>query len=169
MCRWNRSGNSISFDSLRVLIWNHCAEWRNNARTSAARWWLVIVYWNYNPLNFWFTNDIIGPGLKPTIESIDNRLDFKTYMQNYAYAHGGQSRGPRRDGPREEGFVSTVAPTLRCCNWMVHCPSFHLYPPMRIGFTRIRMQTSLRFLGTPRTPTDMGNNNHSTKVMLPLV
>src|SRR6267378_7630650 len=47
-----------------------------------------------------------GPGLKPTIESIDNRSDFKVYMQNYAYAHGGVQRGPRRNGPEYEGFVS---------------------------------------------------------------
>ncbi|KAI5124260.1 hypothetical protein M0805_005109 [Coniferiporia weirii] len=47
-----------------------------------------------------------GPGLKATIESIDNRADFKVYMQNYAYAHGGQvPRGPRREGPWEEGFL----------------------------------------------------------------
>lgn len=48
-----------------------------------------------------------GPGLKATIESIDNRSDFKIYMQNYAYARGSAPpRGPRRDGPAEEGFVS---------------------------------------------------------------
>ncbi|EJD07593.1 RhoGAP-domain-containing protein [Fomitiporia mediterranea MF3/22] len=47
-----------------------------------------------------------GQGLKSIIESIDNRADFKVYMQNYAYAHGGQAhRGPKRDGPWEEGFV----------------------------------------------------------------
>jgi len=47
-----------------------------------------------------------GPGLKATIESIDNRSDFKVYMQNYAFAHGGQAyRGPRREGPAEEGFL----------------------------------------------------------------
>ena len=46
-----------------------------------------------------------GTGLKPLIESIDNRADFKTYMQNYAYARGGAPRGPRREGPAEEGFV----------------------------------------------------------------
>ncbi|KAI0272746.1 GTPase activating protein [Gloeopeniophorella convolvens] len=46
-----------------------------------------------------------GPGLKPTIESIDNRSDFKVYMQNYAYAHGGVARGPRRTGPEHEGFL----------------------------------------------------------------
>jgi hypothetical protein len=49
---------------------------------------------------------ILGPGIKPTIESIDNRSDFKVYMQNYAYAHGGVQRGPRRTGPEHEGFVS---------------------------------------------------------------
>ncbi|EPQ56726.1 RhoGAP-domain-containing protein [Gloeophyllum trabeum ATCC 11539] len=47
-----------------------------------------------------------GPGLKGTIETIDNRSDFKVYMQNYAYAHGGANyRGPRREGPAEQGFV----------------------------------------------------------------
>ncbi|KAI0048722.1 RhoGAP-domain-containing protein [Auriscalpium vulgare] len=46
-----------------------------------------------------------GPGLKATIESIDNRSDFKVYMQNYAYAHGGVQRGPRRTGPEHEGFL----------------------------------------------------------------
>lgn len=51
--------------------------------------------------------EFIGPGLKATVESIDNRADFKVYMQNYAFAHGGQAyRGPRREGPAEEGFVS---------------------------------------------------------------
>jgi hypothetical protein len=48
-----------------------------------------------------------GLGLKATIELIDNRGDFKTYMQNYAFARGGAvPRGPRRDGPQDEGFVS---------------------------------------------------------------
>ncbi|KAF9786398.1 RhoGAP-domain-containing protein [Thelephora terrestris] len=46
-----------------------------------------------------------GPGLRAVIESIDNRGDFKTFMQNYAYAHGGQVRGPRREGPQDEGFL----------------------------------------------------------------
>jgi hypothetical protein len=46
-----------------------------------------------------------GPGIKATIESIDNRSDFKVYMQNYAYAHGGVQRGPRRTGPEHEGFL----------------------------------------------------------------
>lgn len=47
-----------------------------------------------------------GVGLKSTIESIDNRADFKIYMQNYAYARGGAApRGPRREGPAEEGFL----------------------------------------------------------------
>lgn len=45
-----------------------------------------------------------GPGIKLTMESIDNRGDFKSYMQNYAVAHGAP-KGPRRDGPVEDGFV----------------------------------------------------------------
>ncbi|KAI6124881.1 hypothetical protein EDD16DRAFT_1473803 [Pisolithus croceorrhizus] len=44
-------------------------------------------------------------GLKALYEAIDNRADFKTYMQNYAYAHGGVAKGPRREGPAEEGFL----------------------------------------------------------------
>ncbi|KAL4252043.1 GTPase activating protein [Abortiporus biennis] len=51
------------------------------------------------------------PGLKSTFETIDNRSDFKTYMQHYSYAHGGpNARGPRRHGPEEEGFVAPIAP-----------------------------------------------------------
>lgn len=47
-----------------------------------------------------------GLGLKATIELIDNRGDFKTYMQNYAFARGGAApKGPRRDGPQDEGFL----------------------------------------------------------------
>ncbi|KAF5383545.1 hypothetical protein D9615_003740 [Tricholomella constricta] len=47
-----------------------------------------------------------GLGLKASIETIDNRSDFRTYMQHYAYARGGSvARGPRREGPSEEGFL----------------------------------------------------------------
>ncbi|KXN87662.1 RHO GTPase-activating protein RGD1 [Leucoagaricus sp. SymC.cos] len=47
-----------------------------------------------------------GLGLKATIETIDNRSDFKNYMQNYVYARGsGAPRGPRREGPPEDGFL----------------------------------------------------------------
>ena len=48
---------------------------------------------------------LAGLGLKGLMEMIDNRSDFKVFMQNYAYAHGNAQRGPRRDGPREEGLV----------------------------------------------------------------
>ena len=51
-------------------------------------------------------------GLKATMESIDNRSDFKLWMHAYVYAHGGQNnRGPRRNGPQEEGFVR---PSIYC-------------------------------------------------------
>lgn len=53
------------------------------------------------------TKTFLGLGLKSTIETIDNRGDFKTYMQNYAFARGSAPpRGPRREGPSDEGFVS---------------------------------------------------------------
>jgi len=47
-----------------------------------------------------------GPGLKNIVESVDNREDFKVFMQNYAvtFAQSG-IKVPRRDGPEEEGFV----------------------------------------------------------------
>ncbi|PFH51020.1 hypothetical protein AMATHDRAFT_85386 [Amanita thiersii Skay4041] len=46
-----------------------------------------------------------GLGLKATIETIDNRGDFKTFMQNYVYARGASIKGPRREGPADEGFL----------------------------------------------------------------
>ncbi|KAI0741304.1 GTPase activating protein [Daedaleopsis nitida] len=49
-------------------------------------------------------------GLKATMESIDNRTDFKTWMQAYVYAHGGSNpRAPRRNGPAEEGFLPPIS------------------------------------------------------------
>ncbi|CAG8587370.1 974_t:CDS:2, partial [Acaulospora colombiana] len=38
-----------------------------------------------------------GPGLKSIMESIDNRTDFKAYVQNYRVVHQGMYRGPRRE------------------------------------------------------------------------
>ena len=59
-------------------------------------------------------------GLKATVEAVDNRHDFKVYMQNYAYAHGGQAhRGPKREGPWDEGYVSVktnLTLTIRSSN-----------------------------------------------------
>jgi len=61
-----------------------------------------------------------GPGLKATIESIDNRSDFKVYMQNYAYAHGGVQRGPRRTGPEHEGFLPPLPQHVDRTNTILH-------------------------------------------------
>lgn len=45
-------------------------------------------------------------GLKAAIETIDNRMDFRNYMQNYLYARGNVPRPQlRREGPADEGFV----------------------------------------------------------------
>lgn len=65
-----------------------------------------------------------GTGLKALIESIDNRADFKTYMQNYAYAHGGAPRGPRREGPAEEGFV--------CVFTVIHLKRYSFLDPCQL-------------------------------------
>ncbi|KAK1222134.1 Rho GTPase-activating protein [Marasmius sp. AFHP31] len=54
-------------------------------------------------------DDTTNLGLKTAIEMIDNRGDFKVFMQNYAYAHGGTvPRGPRREGPADEGFLPPI-------------------------------------------------------------
>lgn len=45
-------------------------------------------------------------GLKAVAETIDNRTDFKSYMQNFIVARGGVPRGPRREGAYEENYAS---------------------------------------------------------------
>ncbi|KAJ7224270.1 Rho GTPase activation protein [Mycena pura] len=63
-----------------------------------------------------------GSGLKATLEMIDNRGDFKTYMQNYAFVRGPATpRVPRRDGPAEEGFLPPL-PTHQSSSEKVHTP-----------------------------------------------
>lgn len=49
-------------------------------------------------------------GLKAAVETIDNRTDFKQYMQNYQVLHAREYKGPRREGPYEEGFVQQSTP-----------------------------------------------------------
>ncbi|KIL65575.1 hypothetical protein M378DRAFT_125410 [Amanita muscaria Koide BX008] len=49
-----------------------------------------------------------GLGLKATIETIDNRGDFKIFMQHYVYARGSVFKGPRREGPADEGFLPAI-------------------------------------------------------------
>ena len=40
------------------------------------------------------------------MEMIDNRSDFRVFMDHYVYARGNSGpRGPRREGPVDEGFV----------------------------------------------------------------
>ncbi|BGP41630.1 Rho GTPase-activating protein [Rhodotorula kratochvilovae] len=48
-----------------------------------------------------------GPGIKSVVDVIDIREDFKTFMQQFAlnWQMSGQ-RGPRREGPADEGFPS---------------------------------------------------------------
>ncbi|GAA6053119.1 hypothetical protein JCM3770_002862 [Rhodotorula araucariae] len=48
-----------------------------------------------------------GPGIKAVVDVIDLREDFRTFMQQFAlnWQMSGQ-RGPRREGPADEGFPS---------------------------------------------------------------
>lgn len=49
---------------------------------------------------------LLAAGLREAIEVIDNRADFKVYMQNYAVAHASSGQKVlRREGPWQEGFV----------------------------------------------------------------
>ncbi|SCZ87902.1 BZ3500_MvSof-1268-A1-R1_Chr2-3g05370 [Microbotryum saponariae] len=54
-----------------------------------------------------------GPGLKTMADLIDTREDFKQYMQQYSvsWQMSGQ-RGPKRDGPTEDGFMTSSRPVL---------------------------------------------------------
>ncbi|KDN46778.1 GTPase activating protein [Tilletiaria anomala UBC 951] len=51
-------------------------------------------------------------GLKRYIESMDNRGDFKLFMQNYLVAHGRDYRGPKREGQYDDGFVPPSPGTI---------------------------------------------------------
>lgn len=88
----------------------------------------------------------LGSGLKAIFENIDNRTDFKSYMQNYAVAKG-TPRGPRREGPYDQGYVcffflsprtqtknrTDIAQSKRYCQLMSNgatTPSPHLLSPL---------------------------------------
>jgi len=53
-----------------------------------------------------------GPGLKAIMESIDNRADFKDYVQAYRVANHGIGRGPNREDPIEPTYVSFLLPLI---------------------------------------------------------
>jgi hypothetical protein len=66
-------------------------------------------------------------GLKAIMEGIDNRSDFKAYVQNYRIVHQGTGRGPRREGPAEQGFVRIY---LLFLTIYLYSPSYLLSPPI---------------------------------------
>ncbi|KAI5993366.1 hypothetical protein EDC04DRAFT_2872677 [Pisolithus marmoratus] len=90
-----------------------------------------------------------GGGLKALFEAIDNRADFKTYMQNYAYARGGVAKGPRREGPAEEGFVS--------------CPNARSQPPQ----SAVNGNTHTADRGRPTFGVDLAEQMTRDQVELP--
>ncbi|GAA5877508.1 hypothetical protein JCM1840_003876 [Sporobolomyces johnsonii] len=78
-----------------------------------------------------------GPGVKAVVDAIDVREDFKTYMQQYSlnWQMSGQ-RGPRRDGPPEDGFLTrpTLSPRASSQNLRPLVPPTPTGPPTRPTF-----------------------------------
>jgi hypothetical protein len=91
MCRRARHGMSISHGEIRVSFRNY-----------------IIGRWIGPKVNV-LTTTPIGEkaGLKAIVETIDNRNDFKTFMQNFTVARGSQ-RGPSRNVPYDDGSVCDV-------------------------------------------------------------
>lgn len=75
-----------------------------------------------------------GPGLKAIMESIDNRADFKEYVQAYRVANHGMGRGPQREDPIEPSHLPPVSPYIDRLNQGY--PSQHNLPSMRNGLER---------------------------------
>ncbi|CEQ41510.1 SPOSA6832_03229, partial [Sporobolomyces salmonicolor] len=78
-----------------------------------------------------------GPGVKAVVDAIDVREDFKTYMQQYSlnWQMSGQ-RGPRREGPPEDGFLTrpTLSPRASSQNLRPLVPPTPSGPPTRPTF-----------------------------------
>ena len=78
-------------------------------------------------------------GLRALFEGIDNRADFKSFMQNYAVAHVASTSGAsnstrvlKRFGPTDEGYVSDTTGHLDSTKG-----SFGLAPTDTTAYTRI--------------------------------
>ncbi|BEJ16227.1 hypothetical protein CspHIS471_0508320 [Cutaneotrichosporon sp. HIS471] len=71
-------------------------------------------------------------GMKAIFDLIDNRSDFRAYMQNYAVARNAP-RGPRREGLYDEGYVPVVPhlqqPQQQQQQQQQHLPSQLQQPP----------------------------------------
>ncbi|KAI5454866.1 hypothetical protein NCC49_002145 [Naganishia albida] len=55
-------------------------------------------------------------GLKAIAETIDNRNDFKTFMQNFTVARGSQ-RGPSRNVPYDDGSLPAMPPHVHASHY----------------------------------------------------
>lgn len=103
----------------------------------------------------------LSRGLKASIEAIDNRGDFKTFMQNYAYARGNVTpKGPRREGPPDEGFL----PPLPTYNRERHTPD----PPASTSNNVINLNgTSPLDKGRPTFGVDLNEQMNRDDVDIP--
>ncbi|KAJ9124346.1 hypothetical protein QFC22_001146 [Naganishia vaughanmartiniae] len=61
-------------------------------------------------------------GLKAIVETIDNRNDFKTFMQNFTIARGSQ-RGPSRNVPYDDGSLPAMPPHVHASHYGLAQPS----------------------------------------------
>ncbi|KAJ9106365.1 hypothetical protein QFC21_001511 [Naganishia friedmannii] len=61
-------------------------------------------------------------GLKAIVETIDNRNDFKTFMQNFTVARGSQ-KGPSRNVPYDDGSLPAMPPHVHASHYGIAQPS----------------------------------------------
>lgn len=94
---------NITWQDMHISSRPHC--WRTaqpycqSLRRLVSGTWLSSYTFSHSYLR---TGDSIG--LKAIAETIDNRNDFKTFMQNFTVARGSQ-RGPSRNVPYDDGSV----------------------------------------------------------------
>ncbi|GHJ88503.1 hypothetical protein NliqN6_4905 [Naganishia liquefaciens] len=65
-------------------------------------------------------------GLKAIVETIDNRNDFKTFMQNFTVARGSQ-RGPSRNVPYDDGSLPAMPPHVHASHYGMAQPAQQAY------------------------------------------
>lgn len=116
-CGRNRQWNSVSFGTIRIPLRKHSSgRWNGCDPGGLWKLWVDLFRVEWKRFEVWQFQRLLvliafvfssASGLKNAVDSIDNRADFKTFVQNYQVAHGRDYRGPRRDGPYEEGFVSS--------------------------------------------------------------
>jgi hypothetical protein len=107
MCGRARYGLSVPHGKIRLSVWNDVAGRRVCSFACFRRVGYVSTLSACQKCYADGFRVDIGEkaGLKAIVETIDNRNDFKTFMQNFTVARGSQ-RGPSRNVPYDDGSVS---------------------------------------------------------------